>query len=130
MNATDGNVIGFVGLGVMGMRMAQNLIDAGYKVCCYDIREDAMEALERYGALRTSSPSELSYKSGIVICMLPNTSHVEQVIFGEAGLLDSEQNPELIIDMSTISPLAAQRFGNKLKEMDISFIDAPVSGGN
>lgn len=121
--------VGFIGLGTMGREMARNLIEAGHTVTAFDIVGDAVAAAVAAGAKPAKSPAEAAANADIAITMLPDTPQVEEVIYGEGGLLASPPRGRLIVDMSTISPVAVRRMHADLKAAGTDFIDAPVSGG-
>lgn len=121
--------VGFIGLGTMGREMVRNLLKAGHEVTVFDILEEAVAALAAEGAKPAKSPAEAAADADIAITMLPDTPQVEDVIYGEAGLMASPPRGRLIVDMSTISPVAVRRMQADLKAAGTDFIDAPVSGG-
>lgn len=121
--------VGFIGLGTMGREMVRNLLKAGHDVTVFDIVEDAVVALAAEGAKPAKSPADAAANADIAITMLPDTPQVEDVIYGEGGLLASPPRGRLIVDMSTISPVAVRRMQADLKAAGTDFIDAPVSGG-
>jgi 2-hydroxy-3-oxopropionate reductase len=121
--------VGFIGLGTMGREMARNLIEAGCTVRAYDVRREAIDELAALGAEAASSPADAARDADIAITMLPDTPQVEEVIYGEAGLLANPPRGRLIADMSTISPVAVRRMAADLKAAGIDMVDAPVSGG-
>jgi 2-hydroxy-3-oxopropionate reductase len=121
--------VGFIGLGAMGNPMAKNMIKAGYSLLVYDVVANQMAELATLGAQKASSPVEVGEKCGTVILMLPNSPHVETVLFGENGLLGGMKPGGIIVDMSTIAPGSAQNFARKAAERQITILDAPVSGG-
>ncbi len=121
--------IGFIGLGIMGKPMAKNLIKAGYSLIVFDVNKDAVKEVAAAGAEAGSSSKEVAAISDIIITMLPNSPHVKQVIFGEEGVLEGARAGSIVIDMSSIDPMVSREVGEKLKEHDIKFLDAPVSGG-
>ena len=123
-----GNVA-FIGLGTMGQHMALNLLRAGHAVAAFDVRAEAIESLAAQGARAAASPADAARDADIAICMLPDTPQVEEVIYGEGGLLASPPPGRLIVDMSTISPVAVRRMHADLRAAGVDFIDAPVSGG-
>ncbi len=123
--------IGFVGLGVMGIGMANNLLKAGYELVVYDINPARVELLsDPSKATVVAKNSEIFEQTDTVILMLPNSPHVESAVFGEGGLLESKI-PEnaFIIDMSSISPVVTEKIAEKLSAKGVKFLDAPVSGG-
>jgi 2-hydroxy-3-oxopropionate reductase len=121
--------VGFIGIGTMGREMVRNLLKAGHAVRAFDLTEAAVADVVTNGAVRAKSPMDAARDSDIVITMLPDTPHVEAVIYGEHGLLKSPPPGKLIVDMSTISPVAVRRIHADLQGAGVNFIDAPVSGG-
>ncbi|MDR1058962.1 MAG: 2-hydroxy-3-oxopropionate reductase [Treponema sp.] len=120
--------IGFIGLGIMGRPMAKNLIRAGYKLVVYD-KFAKFDDLVSLGAEGASSNREAASKSEVVITMLPNSPHVREAILGPGGVAEGAKPGTIVVDMSSIAPAASQEVGAALKEKGISFLDAPVSGG-
>ena len=121
--------VGFIGIGTMGREMVCNLLKAGHAVRAFDLTEAAVADVVTDGAVRAQNPMDAARDSDIVITMLPDTPHVEAVIYGEHGLLKSPPPGKLIVDMSTISPVAVRRIHADLQQAGVNFIDAPVSGG-
>jgi 2-hydroxy-3-oxopropionate reductase len=121
--------VGCVGLGTMGREMALNLLKAGFAVCAYDVRKEAIDGLVTQGATGVGSPADAARDADIVISMLPDTPQVEEIIYAEGGLLASPPRGRLLVDMSTISPVAVRRMHADLKAAGVEFLDAPVSGG-
>ena len=121
--------IGFIGLGVMGRPMTKNLIKAGYKLAVYDISPAAVKEVTAAGATSRSSAKEVAKESDIVITMLPDGPEVEQAILGHGGVLEGARPGTAIIDMSSISPIVAQKVGAACHAKGVRFLDAPVSGG-
>jgi 2-hydroxy-3-oxopropionate reductase len=122
-------VLGFIGLGVMGREMAGHLVAAGHRVQVYDVQVDAVAGLVEKGAVAASSVAEAAAGTEAVITMLPDTPQVEEVVLGEGGLLANPPAGRLLIDMSTIAPLATRRLAAALEGAGIAMLDAPVSGG-
>src|SRR4051794_36432651 len=121
--------VGFIGLGTMGGHMALNLLKAGYAVSAYDVRAEAVQALVAHGAVAAKSPAIAVERADIAVSMVPDTPQVEDIIYGEGGLLAAPPPGRLIVDMSTISPVAVRRIHADLKAVGVDFLDAPVSGG-
>ncbi len=121
--------VGFIGLGTMGREMAINLLKAGHDVCAYDVRKDAIDELLSHNASPAESPSNAAADADIVISMLPDTPQVEEIVYGAQGLLEAPPRGRLIVDMSTISPVAVRRIHADLRDKGVDFLDAPVSGG-
>jgi 2-hydroxy-3-oxopropionate reductase len=122
--------IGFIGLGIMGRSMASRLLEAGYPLVVYDINPQAVGALAGQGAARGSSAADVAARSQVIITMLPDTPDVEQVVFGEQGVLEGIQPGAALIDMSTIAPAMAQRIAQAAEAAGFAALDAPVSGGD
>jgi 2-hydroxy-3-oxopropionate reductase len=129
MGRNDKGSIGFIGIGTMGREMVRNLLKAGHAVRAFDLNQAALAEIARDGAETAENPSSAARDAEIVITMLPDTPHVEATIYGDNGLLKSPPPGRLIVDMSTISPVAVRRIHADLKQIGVSFIDAPVSGG-
>ena len=121
-------IIGFIGLGIMGRPMAKNLINAGYKLVVYD-KFSKFDDLVALGAEGAASNKEVASKSDIVITMLPNSPHVKDAILGAGGVIEGIKSGTIVVDMSSIAPAASQEVGAALKAKNVSFLDAPVSGG-
>jgi len=121
--------IGFIGLGIMGKPMAKNLIKAGYELTVYDIVAERIEELVKAGAQRGTSSKDVAAKSEVVITMLPNSPHVMDAVLGPNGVLEGARPGTILIDMSSIAPLASKRIGAKAQEKGVTMLDAPVSGG-
>jgi 2-hydroxy-3-oxopropionate reductase len=120
--------VGFIGLGIMGRPMAENLIAAGYDLVAYNRTREKAEELE--GATVAKSPKEVAEQSDIIITMLPDSPQVEEVLLGEDGVLAGVKDGALIVDMSTISPVVTEELAEKVREQGASMLDAPVSGGD
>ena len=121
--------IGFVGLGIMGAPMCRNLMKAGHTLVVYDIVAALLERAVADGASAAASARAVAEQSEMVITMLPDGPEVEQAVLGAAGVLEGAGAGSTIVDMSSISPLAAQRVGAACQAKGIHFLDAPVSGG-
>ncbi|WP_376788814.1 2-hydroxy-3-oxopropionate reductase [Thermoflexus sp.] len=121
--------IGFIGLGVMGKPMARNLMKAGYPLVVYNRSRAPVEELAAEGAEAAGSPKEVAQCSDVVITMLPDTPDVEQVLAGPNGVFEGGRPGLIVIDMSTIDPIAARRLAAQAAERGIAMLDAPVSGG-
>ena len=121
--------IGFIGLGIMGRPMAQNLIKAGYPLAVHARRPDMMELLVNAGATACKNAQAVAAQSDIIITMVSDTPDVEQVILGDQGVIHGAQADSVVVDMSTISPSATHRMAELLGKKSIQMLDAPVSGG-
>jgi len=120
--------VGFIGLGYMGKPMAENIVRAGFDLTVYDIRREAMEALEKVGASGVDSAKEVAASSECVITMVLNDAQTEEVVLGEKGVLEGIREGVLMI-MSTANPFLVRRISNIfMREKGIPVLDAPVSG--
>lgn len=118
--------IGFIGLGVMGAPMARNLAAAGHELTVSLNRSGLPEGL---AAQVVATPAEVARASEVVITMLPDTPDVERVLLGAGGVAEGIAPGALVIDMSSISPIATAHFAAVLREKGAGYLDAPVSGG-
>ena len=121
--------IGFIGLGIMGKPMAKNLMKAGYSLVVYDIVGAAVDELVQSGAKAASSPKEVSAQCERIITMVPNSPQVKEVVFGANGVLEGVKKGSVLVDMSSIAPLASKEINAALEAVGVEMIDAPVSGG-
>ncbi|MCC7154747.1 MAG: 2-hydroxy-3-oxopropionate reductase [Bryobacterales bacterium] len=121
--------VGFVGLGIMGKPMCRNLIKAGHHLSVYDIVPEAVEEMARAGATAAAGAQAAAAASEITITMLPDGPDVEAAVLGPGGVLAGATPGAVIVDMSSISPLAAQKVGAACQKAGVQFLDAPVSGG-
>ncbi len=125
--------IGFLGMGIMGSAMAANLLKAGFQLTVWNRTLSKCEPIVQLGAKSAGSPKEVAAAKPDVICInVTDTPDVEAVIFGPSGILAGidKAKPPIIVDHSTINPVATQEFAKKLQEQGIEFVDAPVSGGD
>ncbi len=122
--------VGFIGLGIMGMPMARNLLKAGFEVVAYNRTASKSEALAKEGARKANSPKELAMECPVVITIVSDTKDVTAVILGKDGVIEGARPGSVVIDMSTISPKATREIAARLKEKGVSTLDAPVSGGD
>jgi 3-hydroxyisobutyrate dehydrogenase len=125
----DKKKLGFIGVGVMGEPMASNLLRAGFELTIFDRTRSKCEKLVPLGASIADSSRQVAAASEIVITMVPDTATVEQVLFGEDGVAAGLKPRAVVIDMSTISPLATMEFGKRVAALGCEMLDAPVSGG-
>jgi 2-hydroxy-3-oxopropionate reductase len=121
--------LGFIGLGVMGAPMAAHLVAAGYEVSGYDVTAAAAEKLQAAGGRAARDVADAVAGADIVITMLPNHPHVEEVVLGRGGVLDAAKPGTLLIDMSTIRPETSIQIAKLAEDKQIRVLDAPVSGG-
>ncbi len=121
--------IGFIGLGIMGKPMSKNLLQSGYDLTVCDINAAAVAEVVALGATSAATPKDVAAQADIVITMLPNSPQVRTVVLGRDGVIEGARRGTLVIDMSSIAPLAAQDVARALAEKGIRMLDAPVSGG-
>jgi len=121
--------IGFIGLGIMGKPMAGHLLAAGNTVFVNDLSAESVKELAAKGAVACGSNREVAEKSDIIIVMVPDTPDVEAVLFGENGVAEGVKAGSIVVDMSSISPIATKEFAARLADMGVEMLDAPVSGG-
>jgi 2-hydroxy-3-oxopropionate reductase len=121
--------IGFIGLGVMGKPMAKNLIKAGHQLVVHSRTRASVDEVAAAGAAAAVSPADVARRTTIVITMLPDTGDVELVLTGPDGVLSALQPGAIVVDMSSISPIATKRLAALVAERGGSMLDAPVSGG-
>jgi 2-hydroxy-3-oxopropionate reductase len=121
--------IGFIGLGIMGKPMSENLLKAGYSLVIFDYNKDAVKEVAALGAVIGKSCKDVAEKSEIIITMLPNSPHVKSALFDVDGIVEGAKPGTIVIDMSSIDPMVSKEISGRLKEKKIDFIDAPVSGG-
>lgn len=120
--------IGFIGLGTMGRPMAGHLLAAGHRVLLHDVAPIARE-LVAAGGVACKSAKEVAEEADAVIIMVPDTPHVEAVLFGKDGVASGISRGKIVVDMSSISPLATKEFAKKIEALGADYLDAPVSGG-
>jgi len=121
--------VGFVGLGVMGKPMAMNLLKAGFTVVAHNRSRPALDAVVAAGARAASSPADVAKQATVIITMLPDTADVEHVLTSADGVLAGLRRGSLVVDMSSISPVATERLARLVSDRGGSMLDAPVSGG-
>jgi 3-hydroxyisobutyrate dehydrogenase len=122
--------VGFAGLGTMGEFMATNLARAGFPLTVWNRTPGRAAELEQLGAHVAATPTDLARSSDVVVTCLTDSPQVEAVLFGEDGLDAGLAPGSLFIDCSTISPLRAQEFAERLAHREVAMLDAPVSGGS
>ncbi len=120
--------IGFIGLGLMGIRMANNLLDKKYDLIVYNRTKEKAESLVKKGAKLAETPAEVGQDADIVVTMLANPEAVSKIAFGENGFLYQLEQKSIWIDCSTVNPSTTLESAEKANGMNIRFIDAPVAG--
>jgi 2-hydroxy-3-oxopropionate reductase len=122
-------VVGFIGLGIMGKPMARNLAKAGYPLVVHNRSRAAVDELVSSGAKAAGSPKDVAGQCDVLITMLPNSPDVELVALGKDGIVEGARRGLLFVDMSTISPIVSRKVGQALEAKGVTMLDAPVSGG-
>jgi 2-hydroxy-3-oxopropionate reductase len=122
-------VVGFIGLGIMGRPMARNLLKAGYSLVVHSRSRGPVDEIVKAGATAADSPKDVAARSDVLITMLPNSPDVEQVALGAGGIIEGARRGLIFADMSTISPIVSQKIGKALEPKGVAMLDAPVSGG-
>ena len=120
--------LGFIGLGIMGAPMAGHLVNAGHEVFI-NTRSKVSPDLANSKAIQCKTPAEVAEKADLIILMLPDTPDVEKVLFGEYGVASGLSKGKVVVDMSSISPIATKEFAKKMNALGCDYLDAPVSGG-
>ena len=120
--------LGFIGLGIMGKPMAKNLIKGGYDLVVYDLNKKVVDELVQLGA-ESKSLIEIGQECEVIFTILPNGQIVKDVLFGENGITTKINKDTIVIDMSSVTPTESKYCAEKLEELGVGFLDAPVSGG-
>ena len=121
--------LGFIGLGLMGKPMASHLLNTGFSLTVHNRSRAAVAELAAAGARNAQSPKEVAAQSDIIFTCLPDSPDVENVVLGTKGIIEGAYPSLIVVDHSTIKPAVARKVADVLKPSGISFLDAPVSGG-
>lgn len=121
--------VGFIGTGIMGKPMSKNLLKAGYSLVVADRNPEAIADVIAAGAETAATAKAIAEQCDVIITMLPNSPHVKEVALGENGIIEGAKPCTVLIDMSSIAPLASREISEALKAKGIDMLDAPVSGG-
>lgn len=128
--SNDATHVGFIGLGIMGQSMAGHILKAGYKLNVFNRSRDKAKGLIEQGARWCDTPSELSRLSDVVITMVGYPHDVESIYFGSEGIIEHAKPGSMLIDMTTSSPVIAERLAAAAGQRGQYALDAPVSGGD
>src|ERR1700691_5157918 len=120
--------IGFIGLGIMGRPMAGHLLEGGHQLLVHTRRAPPKELIDK-GAVACANGKEVGEKAEVIIAMVPDTPDVETVLFGAGGVAEGLSKGKIVVDMSSISPIATKEFAKKVNDLGCDYLDAPVSGG-
>lgn len=123
-------IVGFIGTGVMGKSMAKNLIKAGFKINVYNRTKSKASELIEKGAKWATTPGEVAKNSDVIITMVGYPKDVEEVYFGNKGIIENAKKGSYLIDMTTSSPLLAKKIFDAANKKGLFALDAPVSGGD
>ena len=120
--------IGFIGIGLMGLPMAKNILKSGYKLIAFNRSSKKADLLKEFGAEIAKSLGELVNNSDVIITMLTDDKAVDEVM-NNKNFVENLKSGKILIDMSSVKPITAKKHANSLKLKDINYLDAPVSGG-
>ena len=120
--------IGFIGLGIMGKPMALNLIKGGHELHVFSLPNVPQDVVSA-GAKACANGKEVAQQADIIIIMVPDTPHVQSALFDEGGVAEGLSKGKIVVDMSSISPIATKEFAKKINALSCEYLDAPVSGG-
>ena len=120
--------IGFIGIGLMGLPMAKNILKSGYKLVAFNRSPNKADLLKEFGAEIAKSLGELVNNSDVIITMLTDDKAVDEVMNNQ-NFVENLKSGKILIDMSSVKPITAKKHANSLKLKDIDYLDAPVSGG-
>ncbi len=120
--------IGFIGLGIMGQPMALNLAKTGHPITVFNRTPAKTESLKSAGAKVAATPAEAAAEADFVISIVSDTAAMEEVVLGKGGVLETVRSGAIVIDSSTISPVASRKFACKVAGKGASWLDAPVTG--
>ena len=120
--------IGFIGTGLMGLPMAKNLLKSGFKLKAFNRSINKAESLKEFGAEISKTLGEVVKDNDFIITMLTDDGAVD-AIMNNSDFLDNLEPGSTVIDMSSVKPTTATKYGNNLKSKNVNYLDAPVSGG-
>lgn len=120
--------LGFIGLGIMGKPMAKNLLKGGYDLVVHDLNTEVVNEIVEDGA-ESKGLLEIGEECEVIFTILPNGKIVKDVLFGENGVTTKIKKGAIVVDMSSVTPTESKYCAEKLEEIGVGFIDAPVSGG-
>jgi 2-hydroxy-3-oxopropionate reductase len=120
--------IGFVGLGIMGTPMAGHLIKGGHELFLFNIPSVPQSLIDAGGKL-CANGKEVAQKADVIVTMVPDTPHVQAALFDAGGIAEGLSKGKIVVDMSSISPIATKDFAKRINDLGCEYLDAPVSGG-
>ncbi len=121
--------VGFIGLGIMGRPMVKNLLAGGHSLFLAS-RSGVPQSMREAGMTACADARDVAEKSDVVILMVPDTPDVETVLFGAGGAAEGLSPGKIVVDMSSISPMATKAFAKRINDLGCDYLDAPVSGGD
>jgi len=121
--------LGFIGLGIMGSPMAQNLIKGGHTIHVHDSQKSCMDGLVANGAKAHPNCKSVAQAVDVTFIIVPDTPDVANALFGADGVATGAKAGSIVVDMSSISPVETKRFAGQLADLGVEMLDAPVSGG-
>ena len=127
---THKHTIGYIGLGLMGKPIAKNILKAGYPLVVHNRSRQAVQELVSLGASEAFSPKEVASMADIVFTNLPDSPDVETVTLGAEGIIHGAKPGTILVDNSTIKPSSARFIAEKMSQIEVESLDAPVSGGD
>lgn len=130
--ARERETVGFIGLGIMGLPMARNIMAAGFPLVAYNRTPHKVDSLAEVGAERADSPADVASRATVIVTCVTASQDVQDVIEGAEGVpgvLDGVRSGSVVVDMSTISPAVTRDLAARLEDRGVAMIDAPVSGG-
>ena len=122
--------VGYIGLGIMGKSMARNIMKAGFEVVVHNRSRQSVNELVGEGAIEAHTPAEVASQVDVVFTNLPDSPDVELVALGKDGIIEGAHERLILVDNSTIKPATTRMIGDKLAEVGVIMLDAPVSGGD
>jgi len=122
--------VGYIGLGIMGKSMARNIMKAGFEVVVHNRSRQSVNELVGEGAIEAHTPAEVASQVDVVFTNLPDSPDVELVALGKDGIIEGAHEGLILVDNSTIKPVTTRMIGDKLAEVGVIMLDAPVSGGD
>ena len=120
--------VGFIGLGIMGVPMAEKLMAGGHELFVYDVRQVPQD-LVTAGAHACANSKSVAEHADVIIVMVPDTPDVANVLFGAGGVAEGLTPGKTVVDMSSIAPIETKQFAKRINDIGCDYLDAPVSGG-
>ncbi|MCD6356882.1 MAG: NAD(P)-binding domain-containing protein, partial [Anaerolineaceae bacterium] len=122
--------VGYIGLGLMGKPIARNILRAGYSLVVHNRSRGSVNELVKEGAVPAENPAQVALQVDVIFTNLPDSPDVEKVALGKNGIIEGAHKELIFVDNSTIKPATARMIADKLSELGVACLDAPVSGGD